>query len=527
MASSDQRLDWNKLLTTDRPSSLEPKATAAIAEPEDGAATGEAGKKRVPSPDWLFKSRLDGERDGDRILFATSTRRMGDKTQVFPLERIESVRNRLTHSHEVAALARSIGTHLVYSEVGQKIVEETGADAKRADEIRREIPAIVGAVALAHDIGNPPFGHQGEEAIGSWITRHEKLLTASGDDPDVNVDVGKLTPAMKRDFIKFEGNAQGLRILSRLQVVKDNGGLDLTFATLAASMKYTVGSDQAEGKKAPNASRRKFGFFASEAPLVEKICEHTGLRSGVRHPLTHIMEACDDIAYSVLDAEDAIKKHIVSFSDLRAWLLDHSDLGKCGIAPWVIQKANDAHAVGRASGLSPSELNDVSMQVFRSHAIHAAVTAVILAFQERYDDIMTGQFQGSLLDESKAAVLCEMIKQFDRRHAYQHRSVLEVELKGHNTISGLMDLLWRGISERKSFKDPSSERTSPFARYAYGRISENYRRVFEAREAGTSQSQHLPIRYRELQLLCDMIAGMTDQFALDLHDELKGHSGQS
>ena len=212
-------------------------------------------------PDWLFTSRLDSERDGDRILFSTPTRRLGDKTQVFPLEKNESVRNRLTHSHEVAALARSIGTHIMYSNHGQKIVRETGyPEGPAADEVRRAVPAILGAIGLAHDIGNPPFGHQGEEAIRSWIAKQKDNLfrmpsrkDKTEDDKTRRPDLLRVKEEMKADFFNFEGNAQTLRILARLQVVKDEFGLNLTYGTLAASMKYTVDAARVEGRKATNA----------------------------------------------------------------------------------------------------------------------------------------------------------------------------------------------------------------------------------------------------------------------------------
>jgi dGTPase len=196
---------------------------------------------------------------------------------------------------------------------------------------------------------------------------------------------------------------------------------------------------------------------------------------------------------------------------------------------WVVEKAEKESFQARGAGLSPLELNDVSMQLFRAYAIGAMISAVTQAFKERYDEIMIGDFAKPIIEVSKAHDFCEMLKSFDREHAYRHRRVLEIELRGFNIIHGLMDMLWRGITERASFQDLRSERTSPFARYAYGRISENYRRVFEGRlEMPRGDETELPIRYRELQLLTDMIAGMTDQFAVDLHEDLRGfHVGAS
>ena len=447
-----QRLAWGRLLSADR-----------LPKPE-----GEA-KVEVPEPDkqdWLVSSRTATERDFDRILFATPTRRLGDKTQVFPLERNESVRNRLTHSHEVATLARSIGTHIVNSALGERILNEacsTLGEEKRA-EAARAIPAILGAIGLAHDMGNPPFGHQGEEAIRHWIDHNDPLIFSVGPEETCRVgeegrkriiaDLEHLTRQHREDFRRFEGNAQTVRTLTRLQVVKDNRGFNLTFGTLAALMKYTVASDSVVPKKQGGAApERKVGFFASEVDLVSRIRAATGLTGHTRHPLTHIMEACDDIAYLIVDAEDAVKKELVSFADLMAWLESRPKLLKDPLAKWVIEAGRRGAAEARTAKLSPSELNDVSMQVFRSHAITAMVSAVVNAYVQHYEAIMTTGIQQPLIDLSGAELFASEMKEFDTEHAYRHKAVLRIELGGFNTIQGLLDMLWRGITERESFDE--------------------------------------------------------------------------
>lgn len=514
------RLDWLRLLSVER-------------LPDDVPSSDEA------PPDWVVASRTQAERDYDRVLFSTPTRRLGDKTQVFPLEKNESVRNRLTHSHEVADLARSIGTHLIHSSIGQRIVDEVGAlHGNRIELIRRGIPATLGAAGLAHDMGNPPFGHEGENAIRSWIRRNENRVFGvspeerqlKGDEgcKAIESDLEKLNTAHREDFRRFEGNAQTLRTLTRLQVVKDNRGLNLTFGTLAATMKYTVGSDRVQ--KGGPSHAKKVGHFVSEIDLVRSVRDATGLSAGdMRHPLTFLMEACDNSAYVVVDAEDAVKKHIVSFADLWFWLEHQKSLKNDQLSLWVLGRTKAAVDALRESALSPAEFNDVAMQIFRATAITALVSATIRGFEERYDDVMEGKFDGALLDSDLAKPFVDAMKDFDRQNAYKHRRVLEIELSGYNTLQGLMDMLWRGITERESFVDVKSDRLTPFAKYAYGRISENYRRVFEGKDgAARISDKQLPIRYRELQLLTDMVAGMTDQFAIDLHDELKAfHIGAS
>jgi dGTPase len=225
---------------------------------------------------------------------------------------------------------------------------------------------LLAAVGLVHDLGNPPFGHQGEVAIQSWFKDYE------GD-----VLSRLSTEQQKQDFKKFEGNAQGFRLVTRLQLLNDNFGLDLTYATLAAMMKYPTCSDQTNKAR---AATKKHGFFASEQEIAERVLERTGLELGKRHAAAYIMEACDDIAYVVLDVEDAVKKGLASFPDLMAYLRCH---GKHAIVEKLIRDSEEKHeAYRRNSTLSPDELNDVSMQRFRVFAIGTMVRAATKTFIE-------------------------------------------------------------------------------------------------------------------------------------------------
>ena len=432
-------------------------------------------------------SRTEFERDFDRILFCTPVRRMADKTQVFPLDPNDSVRTRLTHSHEVANLCRSLGTTLAY---GVLAPIQTRMPA-------RNIPALLAAVGLAHDLGNPPFGHSGERAIQDWIAAHPALTA-------------ELAPAHKRDFELFEGNAQTIRLVTRLQLINDDYGLNLTYGTLAALLKYPIASDRIDRSR---AATKKHGFFQSEAAIVEEVWGRTGLGPGVRHPFAFVMEACDDIAYAVLDAEDAVKKGLASFADLMDFLrqeISPGDICRC-----VINDAESDHSEYRQRKLSPAELNDIAMQKFRVYAIALMIDRVRKAFETNLEGMLDGSFVKDLLTASDAEPLCAALKNFDREHAYRHPTVLELESLGFNVIHELMDLLWEAIENNRARFSGAARRAVPFAAYAYQRISENYRRVFE------NETNPLPLRYRELQLLTDMIAGMTDSFALDLRDDLK------
>lgn len=481
-------LEWPRLLSTGRFKTSE-KAPDA--------------RKKTEDLSWLLStSRTAIERDHDRILFSAPVRRLANKTQVFPLDKNISIRNRLTHSYEVANLARSIGTYLA--------TEEAKFEDFSKPNLYRDIPAILAAIGLAHDLGNPPFGHQGEFAIRSWFKNRPDEFWK-----DLTQD------QWKEDFLNFEGNAQTIRVITRLQHADSPYGLNLSYATLAALMKYPVASHQVN--EDAGIASKKFGFFASEEKLVNAIWAATGLGSGIRHPLTFIMEACDDIAYSVLDVEDGIKKQLISFSDLMAELRKAASSGdEC--LQWVLNKSEEDHQIlldNKERTFSPAELNDVSTQKFRVYAIHAMISAAIEAFRIHSPSMMAGTFTKELVKESKAATLCKTLKKFAQSHCFKHRSVLEIELQGYNIIHELMEYLWEGIVDREHQDILDSKRNTPFANYAYHRISENYRCVFEGKRNTSYEVAELPIRYRECQLLTDMISGMADGYALELCKELR------
>jgi len=426
------------------------------------------------------QGRKEIERDFDRILFATPTRRLADKTQVFPLDKNDSVRTRLTHSYEVSNLARSIGVRVSFD-----FAERVFGPKHEELEVKRNIPSLLAAIALAHDLGNPPFGHQGEEAIKQWFKEtNEKNFQ------------GKC----HADFLKFDGNAQTIRLLTRLQVLNDDFGLNLTYATLAALTKYPSFWDS--GNK---NGYKKWGVFQSERPIIESVWTETGLNEGQRHPLTYIMEACDDIAYSALDAEDTVKKGYASFNDLIDFLEHNADGDSITLR--VIEKAKAKNQEFKSEQLSSYELNDISMQMFRVKAIFEMVNASTESFLDNIDRLMEGSLGNSfeLIKASTAAHLCKTLKQFDKRHGFNHKDVLKLELQGSNYIKSVMDLLWHAIDKIENKEDP-------FASYAYNRISENYRRVFEK----TDKDQ-----YAKCQLLCDAVSGMTDSYLISLHDELR------
>ena len=422
--------------------------------------------------------RTESERDYDRILFAAPTRRLADKTQVFPMDESDYVRTRLTHSHEVSNLARSIGVRLAF-ENAEKIF---GADHE-ALQVRRVVPSMLAAVGLAHDLGNPPFGHQGEVAMQQWFTEE----SANGTE-------------IALDFTEFDGNAQTFRLLTKLQLLNDDFGLNLTLGTLATLAKYPsiYGSRNKHGFK-------KYGIFQSESGVIQEIWKHTGLAAGVRHPLAYIVEACDDIAYSVIDAEDTVKKGYASFYDLMDFLKSYDSSDE--IISKVVEKSCEKNKEFRKDSLSSRELNDISTQMFRVKAIAEMVVAATETFVANSPKLMSaGVTPGfELISASRSAALCKAAKQFDQRYGFQQKDVLKLELQGNNHIKGMMDMIWAAIQR-------GDAPNRPFERFVFGVLSENYRRIYDRGSKDT---------YGRCQLLSDAVSGMTESFLMKKHDEFR------
>ena len=422
--------------------------------------------------------RQELERDYDRILFCTPTRRLADKTQVFPMEENAAIRNRLTHSHEVSNLARSIGVRIAFDNARQVF----GDDHEKL-QVKRNVPALLAAVGLAHDLGNPPFGHQGEVAMREWFSEKQ----------DEKID-------RHEDFLRFDGNPQTFRLLTRLQVLNDEFGLNLTVATLAALMKYPSFHDSKE-----HGGFKKFGIFESERSIALEVWKETGLEEGLRHPFAYIMEACDDIAYSVIDAEDTVKKGYASFYDLMDFLKSASDTDET--IEETVRESRRKNAEFKKERLSSRELNDISMQMFRVKAISLMVVAATDVFVSKIDQMLAGNTSSGfeLIKNSSCVTLCDALKQFDRLHGFHHSDVLRLELKGNNYIKGIMDLLWDAIWKSGQDRDA-------YERYAYGKISENYRRVYESSRMTGYDSQ---------RLLCDAVSGMTEPYLVETYRELR------
>ncbi|QDY99778.1 dNTP triphosphohydrolase [Nitratireductor mangrovi] len=447
-------------------------------------------------------TRNEFERDFDRILFSAPVRRLADKTQVFPLEKNDSVRTRLTHSHEVANLCRSLATQILRE---RKCAFGNAPNTEFA-------PTIAASVGLAHDLGNPPFGHQGETSISRWFV--ERFDGEGWGVP--------LTEQMRTDFEHWEGNAQAFRLLTRLQVSKGSHGLDLTFATLAALMKYTVGSEKRGKEEHP--AFKKFGYFDADRKNAERVLSEVGLAPGQRHPIAYLMEACDDIAYSVIDIEDAVKKQLISINDIIAALRRINNGHYEDLATAIEIRVSELQSEKR----SVSEVNDIGAQYYRTFVIQTMVVATSKTFLAHSDAIISGNFKQSLIKASEASDLCKALKSLASDHAYNAPAVKEIELRGDNLLRSLLSYFWRSIEECSPLpseldgndRAALAPRTStPFGEFVFSHISQNYVRCYESDTAGMGDAAG--VRYRQMLLLTDMVSGMTENFAIDLEAKFR------
>ncbi|MCR6627366.1 MAG: dNTP triphosphohydrolase [Pseudoxanthomonas sp.] len=429
---------------------------------------------------------------------STPVRRLKDKTQVFPLDMHDGVRTRLTHSMEVSNLARSMGMAVCAAIPEISFVSNAG----------RNVPALLAAVALTHDLGNPPFGHQGEVAIRSWVEDNESALKAEAKS-QFNRD-------MLKDFLLFEGNAQGFRILTRLQHQDHKSGLRLTASTLRAFMKYPWGSDLVKGESGP----KKFGFFRSEKAIFDWASSCTGLESGRRHPLSYLMEVSDDIAYSVLDIEDAVKKELVSPAELVSFIsTDERFKADRRVEQLVNQYVNDRNWSNelrmpsddgkKLVPLSGKEIRDSQIDILRSYAVGIMVSDAVERFAGLVRDESFSSVKKGIAEDFESSKLVEALKEFAFFRVYKHASVLKAELQGHRVIPELMTAFWNSIVKHHHGTP------SKMDEYVFSLMSPNYVRVYRQ-----SADLSLPLWYRQVQLVCDQVCGMTDSYAVRLHSDL-------
>ncbi|MDP3431803.1 MAG: deoxyguanosinetriphosphate triphosphohydrolase [Bacteroidota bacterium] len=415
-------------------------------------------------------SRTQFQRDYDRIIFSSPFRRMQNKTQVFPLPGSVFVHNRLTHSLEVASVGRSLGTMFVEKAERENQLPE--------NPLFQEIGSVVSAACLAHDMGNPPFGHSGEDAIAQFFKK--------SNEPRLRTE---LSEAEWRDFTQFDGNANAFRLLSHQFNGRREGGFALTYTTLASIVKYPFESMLTE--------KPKFGFFQSEKAIYERIANELGLlqlsenpSKYVRHPLVFLVEAADDICYQLMDLEDAHKLKIHSFDQTRSLLMKFFD-------PQTEQK--QIVRMNETLGL----VSDPNEQIayLRASVIGKLVKQCVDVFWEKQEEILSGSSQKPLIDQVHPTSLAAMkeIKKVSIRDIYNDRSVVEIEISGYQIIGTLLEVFVEAILNPKE----------GFSRKIIQLMPDQY--------GGNHEST-----YEKVQSVVDFVSGMTDLYALDLYRKIKG-----
>ncbi len=443
------------------------------------------GKKEILDPDSMIEGRSQFQRDFDRIVFSSAFRRLQDKTQVFPLPESDFVHTRLTHSLEVSCVGRSLG-----NQVGKTILQRHRVLSKEYTHFH--FGEIVAAACLAHDIGNPPFGHSGEDAIAEYFKNGEgkKYESVLNDNKKWN------------DLIKFEGNAQGFRIITKLQNPNIQGGLGISCATLAAFTKYPKESFVPENKLATREMKskllKKFGFFQSEKNIFEEVASETGLmkKNGTgnslwwcRHPLAFLIEAADDICYRIMDLEDGFRLGLLSFKETEELLM--SLLKGIKLNLYTGRDEND------------------KIGYLRAKSINQLVDELATAFLDNEEEILEGKLEKDLISVIKKNKQLELIKTISINKIYSYRSVVEREIAGYEVLGGLLDTFINAANDASLEKIPQK--------------SIKILRLLPSQFLGEHKKADDDI-YMRLLKITDFVSGMTDSYAVSLFRKIKGIS---
>lgn len=418
--------------------------------------------------------RSEFKRDYDRLIFSAPFRRMQNKTQVFPLPGSIFVHNRLTHSLEVASVGMSLGNDVAHC------VMKTRPEL--ADTLFTQIGTIVSTACLAHDMGNPPFGHSGEKAIQTFFTEGKGAYLKD-----------RLSPKLWNDITHFEGNANAFRLLAHRFKGRRDGGFVMTYTTLASIVKYPFASALAE------KGHGKFGFFSTEADIFCRIADDLGIirksadgcpAEYARHPLVYLVEAADDICYEIMDIEDAHKLKIVTYEETKRLFLDFFDeMGQ----NHIMQRIHD------------EEITDDNEKVIymRACVINALERACVDAFMRHEDEIMRGEFSGSLIDsiDDRLVKAYRNCTELSKKRIYKSKPVLDVELSGFKIMDSLMEVMTEAAVNPQRF----------YSRQLISRVSSQY-------------DISAPDLETRIMAVIDYISGMTDVYALDIYQKINGIS---
>lgn len=464
----------------------------------------EKRKRGVTTSSVSSDIRNEFQRDYHRIIGSASFRRLQDKTQVFPLKRGDFVRTRLTHSLEVSSFGKSLG-QMIFS-----YIREKGIDSD-IDEVKTsKICSILECAGLIHDIGNPPFGHFGEDFIRDWFRNNLPLIEFRGQTLDK-----VLSEQMLGDLYHFEGNAQALRLLSKLHFLVDENGMNLTYPLLNTIIKYPV-SSLGINKKSGNIKDKKMGYYYADKDIFEDITSSTGA-GGCRHPLAFILEAADDIAYKTADIEDAVKKGFITYDRLlddlkHRYIVKCADSGEREEYDRAVEKLEGCYSKAVENGISSPEQNAVQRWVIYLQGVLLKCAA--FGFTKNYREIMEGTFTKELLAVSHGNALACALGDMAVRYVFRSKEIFKLEI----AAGRIYDFLLGSLVKAAVVYDtdlPSSAVDGKIMAL----VSENYIRAYRTFSEGRPEEEKL---YLRLLLVTDYICGMTDSYAKKLYQELSG-----
>jgi dGTPase len=441
-------------------------------------------EKRVGSDKPSSGTRSGFQRDFDRLIFSSAFRRLQNKTQVFPLPGTAFVHNRLTHSLEVASVGRSLGKM-----IGGRISESYKGNEEVYEFYRYELANVIAAACLAHDIGNPAFGHSGEKAISNYFIENAELKMDGRRLKDF------FSEKEWRDLISFEGNANAVRILTHQFRGRFKGGFGLTYTTIASILKYPCESIASDKKF---RHRKKYGFFQAEKETALSIMDELQMIKESnepvifkRHPFVYLVEAADDICYSIVDMEDAHRLKILTKKEVEDNFM------------YVIEKLESGSVERTHSYYRNIEDTSEAIAFLRARIINLLVNKSTDVFSDHQNEILSGCFEHTLIDTIERNFhALKPVQEISQERIYQHDTVIQIEIAGYNVMSELLGLFIPALlKEKPSHKEQKVLRLFPYQFREFEMVSAPYQKVLNA---------------------LDYLSGMTDEYATEMYRKLKG-----
>lgn len=482
------------------------------------------GKLTESHTDSKF-ARSEFERDYSRIVSSASFRRLQDKTQVFPLDNSDFVRTRLTHSLEVASIAKELG-----KAVEQFLINEKSIGVN----VVSDISDILMCSGLLHDIGNPPFGHFGETVIGDWYKKNGKKIIFCGNTLE---DTFGKTSLEYQDLCNFEGNAQAFRLLSKLHFVDSDCGMNLTNAVLNTIIKYPCSSGQKD-KDHADIKYHKMGYFQGDQENFEKVTKDTGTKLGTgvcRHPLTYLLEAADDIAYATADLEDGFKKGIFTLDEFIRFIEEKGKEYKPQMDSYqykymvqLFDKLTE-YRKNPPNGICKNVENKdlYAMQNWIGYVQGWLIYCAFYGFKRKYDEIMAGTCQKEIIDDTNHEFSLKILKDAMGKFIYPQPRILKLELAADSIISTLLDkfvtaILYYDYKCPKNLGEEEKKQRRPGKgdEKIIKLLSDNYLENYKLEVKYIHDDRER--LYHRLLLVNDFISGMTDTYAKNLYQELNG-----